>query len=114
MPMAGPADDAAIREQAYYFWEQDGRPSGRETEYWMRAVVAVTGKSQLETLAKPAPKTAAKPKAEVKPKAAAKSKAEVKPRAVAKPAAKPALKAAASKTKAAPAKAEPAKKPKKK
>jgi hypothetical protein len=96
MPMAGPADDAAIREQAYYFWEQDGRPSGRETEYWMRAVVAVTGKSQLEALAKPAPKKIAKPKA------------------VAKPVTKPTLKAAASKTKAAPAKTEPAKKPKKK
>ena len=50
MPTAGPADDAAIREQAYYFWEQDGRPDGRETEYWMRASVAVTGKDQLDTL----------------------------------------------------------------
>jgi hypothetical protein len=109
MPTAAPpADDAAIREQAYYFWEQDGRPSGRETEYWMRAVAAVTGQPQLATLVKPAPKKAAKPKAVAKPKAAA------KPKAGAKPAAKPVLKAAASKSKAAPVKTEPAKKPKKK
>jgi hypothetical protein len=94
MPTAGPADDAAIREQAYYFWEQDGRPEGRETEYWMRATVAVTGKGQLDTLVKPAPRKAAKPKAEAKPA--------------------PKLKAAASKSNASPAKAEPAKKPKKK
>jgi hypothetical protein len=89
MPTARPADDAAIREQAYYFWEADGRPDGRESEYWMRAVAAVTEKAP-----KPAPKKAA-----AKPKAA-------------KP--EPKLKAAATKTKAVPAKAEPAKKPKKK
>lgn len=83
MPTAGPADDAAIREQAYYFWEQDGRPEGRETEYWMRASVALAGKDQLDTLTDPAPKA-------------------------------PKLKAAASKSKATPVKAEPAKKPKKK
>lgn len=85
------ADEAAIREQAYYFWEQDGRPDGREAEYWSRAVVALTDKSQLDTLTKPAPKSA---------------KGE------------PKLKAAASKAKGAPAKSEPAKskaqKPKKK
>lgn len=35
------AVEHAIREQAYYFWEQDGRPHGRETEYWIRAVHSV-------------------------------------------------------------------------
>lgn len=105
MPI-GQADDAAIREQAYYFWEQDGRPDGRENEYWARAVVAVTEKSQLDTLVKPAPRKAAKPKAVAAPKAATKAKAPVK--------AKAPTKAAASKTKAAPAKAEAPKKPKKK
>ncbi len=84
MPTAGPADDAAIREKAYLFWEEDGRPEGRETEYWMRAVVALTDKTQLKELTEPAPRKAAK------------------------------TKAAASKTKASPVKAEPAKKPKKK
>jgi hypothetical protein len=113
MPTAGQPDDAAIREQAYYFWEADGKPEGREAEYWMRAVVAVTEKSQLDTLVKPVPKKVSKPKAEAKP--AAKSKVAAKAKLAAKPKeAKPALKAAASKTKAAPVKAEPAKKPKKK
>lgn len=80
----GQTDDAAIREQAYYFWEQDGRPEGRETEYWERAKVAVSDKNQMHTLMELPPKKAAKPKA------------------------------AATKSKASPAKAEPAKKPKKK
>ena len=71
MPTAGQRDEAAIREQAYYFWEQDGRPEGRETEYWERAEVALTEKSQLDTLTALPPKKAAKPKA-----AASKSKAE--------------------------------------
>jgi hypothetical protein len=84
MPTHSPADEAAIREQAYLFWEQDGRPDGRETEFWMRAVVAVTEKGQLDTLVKPAPK---KPAAKVVAKGPA-----------------PKLKAAASSAKAAPAK----------
>jgi hypothetical protein len=83
MPTAQ-TDDAAIREQAYYFWEQDGRPEGRETEYWERAKVAMSDKDQMDTLTELAPKKPAKSKA------------------------------AASKSKTVPVKAEPAKKPKKK
>ena len=26
-----------IRQTAYFLWEQDGRPEGRATEYWLRA-----------------------------------------------------------------------------
>mgnify|MGYP001602849670 CR=1 FL=1 len=78
------AHEAAIREQAYYFWEQDGRPEGRETEYWQRASVAVTEKAQLDTLTKAPPKPKAK---------AAGAKAA------------PKLKAAASAARAAPVKA---------
>ena len=73
MPIA--PDDTAIREQAYYFWEQDGRPEGRETEYWMRAMVAVTAKGQLDTLVDPAPKTAKSKASPSKSKAVA-SKSE--------------------------------------
>ena len=36
------ADDAvfeqAVRETAYFLWEQDGRPEGRAEEYWRRAL----------------------------------------------------------------------------
>jgi hypothetical protein len=98
------ADDAAVREQAYYFWEEAGRPAGREAEFWMLAVAAVTEKGPV--------KKPAKPKAVAKDKAKPATKAKVM--AVKSKAGKPVLQAAASKTKAAPAKAEPAKKPKKK
>ncbi|MFD2646366.1 DUF2934 domain-containing protein [Devosia albogilva] len=27
-----------VRQAAYHLWEQDGRPFGRETEYWFRAL----------------------------------------------------------------------------
>ena len=57
MPTPRSADDTDIREQAYYFWEQDGRPDGRETEYWQRAVIA---RGEPALMAKPAPKTKAK------------------------------------------------------
>ena len=33
-----PAFEAAVRETAYFLWEQDGRPFGREQEYWFRAL----------------------------------------------------------------------------
>lgn len=95
-----PADEAAIREQAYYFWEAEGRPEGREQEFWQRAAVAVAEKGQLDTLTKGAPKRG---KAEAKLKAA---KAAPKVKAASK------VKAAASTAKAAPAKAAKAGKPK--
>ena len=30
--------EAAVRDTAYFFWENDGRPSGREKEYWFAAL----------------------------------------------------------------------------
>lgn len=30
-------DDEAVRLTAYFLWEQDGRPEGRQDEYWQRA-----------------------------------------------------------------------------
>ncbi|WP_028239089.1 DUF2934 domain-containing protein [Stutzerimonas azotifigens] len=30
-------DEQRIRERAYQLWEADGRPEGRDTEYWTRA-----------------------------------------------------------------------------
>ena len=32
-----PAREQRIRERAYHLWEQDGRPHGRDQEYWERA-----------------------------------------------------------------------------
>ena len=28
----------AVRDTAYFLWEQDGRPEGRAEEYWQRAL----------------------------------------------------------------------------
>jgi hypothetical protein len=72
----GQADEAAIREQAYLFWEEDGRPEGRDTEFWMRAKVAVSEKGQMDKLVEPAPKVAKKPKAEAAKSKASPAKAE--------------------------------------
>lgn len=99
------ANEAAIREQAYYFWEQDGRPQGRDMEYWQRASVAVAEQEQLSTLTEAPPKRgkATGGKAAAKAKAAPRGK----------------LKAAASSVKVPPTKTVKAKdapkpKPKKK
>jgi hypothetical protein len=37
-PWGDPQFEQAVRETAYFFWEQDGRPQGREQEYWYRAL----------------------------------------------------------------------------
>ena len=37
-PWGSPAFERAVRETAYFLWEQDGRPVGREEEYWFRAL----------------------------------------------------------------------------
>jgi hypothetical protein len=31
-------DEEAVRRTAFFLWEQDGRPAGRELEYWERAI----------------------------------------------------------------------------
>jgi len=35
--MAGVPDEDEIRRRAYELWEADGRPDGRDEEYWHRA-----------------------------------------------------------------------------
>lgn len=34
---ATPEREARIRERAYHLWEADGRPHGRDVEFWERA-----------------------------------------------------------------------------
>jgi hypothetical protein len=58
-------DEATIRERAYLLWEQEGRPEGRETEFWMRAEAAVTESAQLQTLTQTPPKRAKAKEAKV-------------------------------------------------
>ena len=37
-PWSDPAFELAVRETAYFLWEQDGKPEGRENDYWFRAL----------------------------------------------------------------------------
>jgi len=38
MTLSTPPSEADIRDRAYYLWEADGRPFGRDADYWDRAV----------------------------------------------------------------------------
>jgi hypothetical protein len=75
------AKEQAIREHAYYLWERDGRPHGRDLDYWARAVAELTAITR-RTGAKAAagdPAGAKKP-AETKPASPATAPAARKPR----------------------------------
>lgn len=37
-PFGDPQFEQRVRETAYFLWEQDGRPGGREKDYWFRAL----------------------------------------------------------------------------
>jgi Protein of unknown function (DUF2934) len=37
-PWRDPGFEQAVRDTAYFLWESDGRPAGREQDYWFRAV----------------------------------------------------------------------------
>lgn len=79
--------DDAIRQRAYFMWESDGRPEGRNDFYWQRALQEAL--SEAEAAAAIKPKAAAKPRAKAakpaaadeapKPKKAAAKKHEDKP-----------------------------------
>ncbi len=87
-----PSDDA-IRERAYYLWEADGKPAGRDQYYWHLAQAELSTAPSVEAAApvkktrakaaKPASDGAAKApeKAPAKSSAKAESKAESKPKA---------------------------------
>lgn len=36
-PAADPEREHRVRERAYHLWETDGKPHGRDVEYWERA-----------------------------------------------------------------------------
>jgi len=36
-----PPSPAAIAEQAYWFWEQAGRPAGRNQEFWLLSLIHI-------------------------------------------------------------------------
>jgi hypothetical protein len=66
------ADDSKRRVRAYLLWEQDGRPEGRDLDFWERAGTADSEQDDLlkrapvefagETGADPLPRPTAQPK----------------------------------------------------
>ncbi len=36
---------AAIRRRAYAIWEEEGRPEGRDHEFWLRAEMEILGQA---------------------------------------------------------------------
>jgi hypothetical protein len=106
MSQSTPPTEAEVREQAYYFWEEDGRPPGREHEYWERATVALAEKTQMDTLTAPPPKKPKSMAAELKapPKLRSAASKPTKALKVAAPKSTTKLKSAATKAKPVPAK----------
>jgi hypothetical protein len=37
-PWEDPEFEQSVREMAYHLWENDGRPGGREQDYWFKAL----------------------------------------------------------------------------
>jgi hypothetical protein len=50
-----PAREQLVRERAYHLWEADGKPHGRDVEYWQRAreLVALEENAEAGRLANP-------------------------------------------------------------
>lgn len=48
-PATEPSVEQSIRDTAYYLWENDGWPEGRDEEYWHRARAAWIGQETLDT-----------------------------------------------------------------
>ncbi len=40
--------DERVRIRAYHLWERDGRPLGRNDEYWTRALAEIQGEERDE------------------------------------------------------------------
>ena len=47
--------DERVRIRAYHLWERDGRPHGRNDDYWMRALVEVQAEEKEEAAGGSAP-----------------------------------------------------------
>ena len=77
-----PTEDA-IRQRAYYLWENDGRPDGRSDHYWQLALEEATAAMDTAAQAKSAKlaraSKPAKAEAPAKPKKAAARKVDDKP-----------------------------------
>jgi hypothetical protein len=57
--IAQPSDEQ-IRVRAYYLWEADGRPHGRDWEYWVKAKEELTPKAASQVRVAATPNTSVK------------------------------------------------------
>ena len=46
--------DLWIRERAYWLWEEEGRPEGRELDHWYRAIREIAGRAPITARAQAA------------------------------------------------------------
>jgi hypothetical protein len=63
--------EAAIRQRAYFIWEEEGRPQGREWDHWERASWEILNRSGIN--AEPTPAKKPRKRATSRIKAALKS-----------------------------------------
>ena len=47
---ADPAFEQSVRDTAYFLWEHDGRPGGKEHDYWYRALEQCLRQRQADEL----------------------------------------------------------------
>ena len=59
--------DEHIRVRAYHLWEADGRPDGRDQEFWQRAEQSLTTAD--DGVLKPAPRRSSRAKPAAAPQA---------------------------------------------
>lgn len=57
-PWIDPDFERSVRETAYFLWEQDGRPEGREQDYWFAALERCLRQRQADRLLTNAPPNA--------------------------------------------------------
>ncbi|HEY0031819.1 MAG TPA: DUF2934 domain-containing protein [Devosia sp.] len=48
--------ESAVRDTAYFLWENDGRPLGREKDYWFAALDRCLRQREADTLLQQAPR----------------------------------------------------------
>ena len=61
-----PDHENRVRERAYHLWESEGRPHGRDVEYWERARELVGMEENSDTRLMPIPETTPDPPQETK------------------------------------------------
>jgi hypothetical protein len=65
-----PPTDEQVSVRAYYLWERDGRPQGRDYDYWVRAKEELVCESSRATSVPKQSSIASEPKTGPKKKAA--------------------------------------------